>query len=146
MRAEADEEVVALLIEHGVGKRGARGDDFYYVALDYALGLFGVFDLLADGDLAPELDEFSQIAFHGVMGHASEGQVAGFAGGTRGQGKAQQACAFFGVVAEHLVEVAHAEEEDCVGVLTLKVHVLLHRRREFGSGWHSSVGAWGWEK
>ena len=55
VRAEADEEVVALLIEHGVGKRGARGDDFDYVALDYAFGLFGIFDLLADGDLAPEL-------------------------------------------------------------------------------------------
>ena len=133
MCAEADEEVVALLVEHGVGERSARGDDLDYIALDYALGLFGIFDLLADGDLAPELDEFGQIAFHGVMGHAGEGQVAGFAGGARGQGEAQQARGLFGVVAEHLVEVAHAEEENRVGVLTLKVHVLLHRRREFGS-------------
>ena len=70
MRAEADEEVVALLVEHGVGKRSARGDDLDYITLDYALGLFGIFDLLADGDLAPELDEFGQIAFHGVVRHA----------------------------------------------------------------------------
>ena len=89
MRAEADEEVVALLVEHGIGERSARGDDLDYVALDHALGLFGIFDLLANGDLAPELDEFGQIAFHGVMGHASEGHVAGFAGGARGQGEAQ---------------------------------------------------------
>ena len=73
MRAEADEEVVALLVEHGVGERSARGDDLDYVAFDNAFGLFGIFDLLADGDLAPELDEFGQIAFHGVVGHAGEG-------------------------------------------------------------------------
>ena len=78
------------------------------------------------------------------MGHAGEGQVTGFAGGARGQGEAQQACAFFGVVAEHFVEVAHAEEENRVGVLTLKVHVLLHRRREFGSRWHGVGGFVGW--
>ncbi len=70
MGTEPDEEVVALLVEQRVGERGARRDDLDHVAFDDALGLFGVFDLLADGDFATELDEFGQITFHGVVGHA----------------------------------------------------------------------------
>ena len=68
MGTETDEKVIALLIEHRVGKRCARGDDLDHVALDDALGLFWVFDLLADSDFATELDKFGQIAFHGVIG------------------------------------------------------------------------------
>ena len=38
------------------------------------------------------------------------------------------------VLVEHLVEVAHAEEDDGVAVLTLGVEVLPHRRREVSVG------------
>ena len=56
----------------------------------------------------------------------------------------------FGVVEEHLVEIGPCEEErNRVGVLTLKMQVLLHCRREFGSWGHGSggggLGDWGWE-
>tara|TARA_B100000676_G_C17687411_1_gene634491 strand:+ start:187 stop:660 length:474 start_codon:yes stop_codon:yes gene_type:complete len=135
-----DEEVVALLVEHRVGECGARRDDLYHVALDHALGLLGVFDLLADSDFAAHLDELGQVAFHRVVRHAGEGHIAGgFAVVARGEGEAEQLRGLFGVFVEHLVKITHAKEQDGVLVLALEVHVLLHRRGEFGFGWHCSA-------
>ena len=88
MQPEADEEVIALLVKHRIGKRGARRNNLHYVAFDDALGLFGVFDLLADGDFAAELDQFGQITFHRVVGEPCQGhRTGGLAVVARGQGQ-----------------------------------------------------------
>ena len=134
--AQADQEVVALLVQHGVEEGRAWGHHLDHVPLDHPLGLFGVLHLVADGHLAAHLDQFGHVPLHGVVGYAGQGNVAGSLAVVAGrQRQTEQPGRFFGIVVEHFVEVTHAEEQDGVLVLALEVRVLFHGRGELG-GWH----------
>ena len=93
------------------------------------LAFFGILDLLADGDAEPLADEPGDVAVGGVERHAAHRNRAA-AGVLRPGGERQLERARGGqrVLVEHLVEIAHAEEDDGVAVLTLGVEVLAHRR------------------
>ena len=127
--AHGDEGVVVGFVEERVlGERAGRhdADD---LALDDALGLLGILDLLADGDLVSGDDELSEIVLERVVGDSGErDRVAAFA--ARGQGDAQHLRAKYRVVVERFVEVAHAKEQDRVADLLFLIDVLAHRGGE----------------
>ena len=113
----------------GVGERARRhdADDF---ALDDALGLARILDLIADGDAEALLHEARDVAVDRVKRHAAHRDAAAVGVlGSRGERELERARGDEGVLVEHLVEVAHAEEQDRVAMLLLGVQILPHRRR-----------------
>ena len=95
---------------------GAGGDHSGDVPLHDTLGLRRVLDLLADGDAVAGLDHAAEVALDAVVRHARHGDALG----ALGEGHAQRAVGEDRVVVEHLVEVAHAEEEHAAGCCFLK--------------------------
>ncbi len=129
---------LARLEISGVGQR-ARGYDANHLAAHQALGLLRILDLFADGDTKPLPDEPGDVAVGGVKGHPAHGNrpAAGIFR-ARGEGQLERTRGRQRVLVEHLVEVAHPEEDDGVAVLTLRVEVLPHRRGRpgrFGKNW-----------
>ena len=123
---QAGEEVVRARVERVLFGDRARGDDAHDRAIDDALGLFGIRHLLADGDLVPLLDEAHQVPLHRLDRHAGHRQRVGRALRARGQRDPELARRDLRVVAEQLVEVAHPEEEQCIGLLLLGSPELVH--------------------
>ena len=100
-----------------------------------ALGGARVLHLLAERHPEALLDEPRHVAGDRVVGHPAHrdrGAVAVL--GPRGEGDLERARGHHRVLEEELVEVAHPEEEEGVGVLGLHAVVLLHGRRESGAG------------
>ena len=124
-------QVVALAgIEQGVvGDRAGR-DDPRHFALDESLGQLGIFDLFADGGPEAGGDQLGQVAFQLVVGKAGHGRAV-LALVARGEGQVEHAGGGLRVLVEHLVEVAHAKQQQGVGACPLGLLVLLHH----GSGW-----------
>ena len=111
-----------------VGQR-ARRDDPDDLALDQPLGELRVLDLLADRRPLAR------------PGRAWPGTTPAPGGGTPPsarrrplvlvagrQRQAEQGRGALGVLAEHLVEVAHAEQQQGVGIAGLQLAILLHHR------------------
>ena len=71
--ADGGEEVVLAGTHEGGVHGGAGGDDAHDLALDEALGGFGIFHLVADGDAESFLDETGDVAFGGVEGDSAHG-------------------------------------------------------------------------
>ena len=118
-------------IQQGVVGDGAGRDDPRHFALHQPLGQLGVFHLFADGRPEARGDQLAQVAFQLMVGEAGHGDgvVALVAAG---QGQVEHAGGGLGVVVEHLVEVAHAEQQQGVGARPLRLLVLLHH----GGGGH----------
>ena len=115
-----------------VGQRPGR-DDAHDLAFDDPLGLARILDLIADRDAKALLDEPRDITVHGVERHAAHGNAA--AVGVLRSGRQRQlerARGDEGVLVEHLVEVAHAEEHDGIAMLLLRVEILTHCGRRGG--------------
>ncbi len=109
---------------------GSRRDDPHDFAFDDPFGLAGVLDLVADGHAKPLLDQARDVAVHGVKRHAAHGDGAAIGVfRARGERELERAGGQQGVFVEHLVEVAHPEEQDGVAMLLLRVKILPHRRR-----------------
>ncbi len=113
----------------GVGQGSGRydADD---LALDDPLGLARILHLIADRDAKSLSDEAGDVAVDRVKGDAAHRNPAAV-GGLRpgGQRQLEGARGDEGVFVEHLVEVAHPEEEDRIAMLLLRVEILPHRRR-----------------
>ena len=109
---------------------GSRRDDANDFTLDDALGFARILDLIADGDAKAFLHEARDVRIDCMKrdaAHRNPAAVCVF--GTRGQGQLERPRGQQGVFVKHLVEVAHAEEEDRVAMLLLGVQILPHRRR-----------------
>ena len=89
------------------------------------LGQLGVLDLVADRHAHAGGDELAQVAFQLVVGKAGHGDRVG-ALVAAGQGQVEHAGGRLGVVVEHLVEVAHAKQQQRIGARPLRFEVLLH--------------------
>ena len=99
------------------------------------LGLRRVLHLFAYGDFETGTDQFGEVGFGGVDWHAAHGDILARVLAAIGQGDAEGLGGFARVVEEEFVEIAHAEEDQSVGLLGLGVEELLHhRRRPFGRG------------
>ena len=113
-----------------VGQRTRRhhAHDF---AFDDALGFFRIFDLIADGDAEAFLHQAREIRVQGMMRNAAHGNrraLAVFRAGCQRQ--IEGARRDQRVLVEHLVEVPHAEKQNRVAILLLRVEILPHRRRD----------------
>ncbi len=90
-----------------------------------------IFDLLAHRRAQSRLDDLGQVGVQRGMREAGHRQCV-WPLVARGQGQAEQGGRAFGVVAEHLVEVAHPKQQECVGIACLELAILLHHRCQ---GW-----------
>jgi len=99
------------------------------------LGLGGIFQLFADGDLVAQADQPGQIAFHRMDRHTGHGDVLALVLAPLGQGDAQGGGRHLGVLEEQFVEIPHAEEEYGVRLSGLGRQILRHEgRRPFQRG------------
>ena len=119
-----DPGVEGLLFQTEAG--GDHPDD---LPRDHALDRLRVGHLFADGDLLALLQEASEVAGGGVMGHPGHRDVLAarpLAAG--GQSDVEQLRGLDRVVVEELVEVTEPEEEECLRVLLLGPEELEHHR------------------
>ena len=112
-----------------VFRHGARRDDAHHLPLDRPLGFGRVADLLADGHGLSAPQEPSQVSLDAVHRHA--GHRNGLTGrlAARGERDVQQRRRAARIAIEQLVEIAHAVEQQGVGMLRLDAQVLLHNGR-----------------
>ena len=118
----------------GIGER-ARRDDARHLALDHTFGLLRILDLIADRDPEASPDEPADVAIGGVEGHAAHRhRVACRVLRPRRERQLERPRRRQRVLVEHLVEVAHPEEQDGVAILPLGVEILPHGRRDRSGG------------
>ena len=111
-----------------VRERAGR-DDPDDLALDEPLRLLRILHLLADGNAKPLLHQLREVAIDRVEGNAAHRDaVAARILRSRRERQVERARGHERVLVEHLVEVAHAEKDDRVAVLPLRVEVLTHGR------------------
>ena len=134
---DGGEVVVAVFLESEVIE-GAGAEDAGDFAADELAG-DDFADLVADGDAFAGFDEFGHVGTGAVVGDAAHGDVAAF-----GEGDVEEGGRFAGVVEEHFVKVAEAEEEESVGgELAADVLVLAHHGGELRGGHEAVSLAWG---
>ena len=125
---DSREEVVFAVVEDVVVHCHSRRDKLYYTALYKFLGLFGVFELLADGHAFAGADEFGEIGVEGVVGKSGEFDILRRAVGAACESDAEDLGCRNGIVGKSFVEVSHAEQQHCVGMFLLHLGILLHQR------------------
>ncbi|HRN53057.1 MAG TPA: hypothetical protein PK788_06140 [Gemmatimonadaceae bacterium] len=123
------EEVVAGAVEQVVAERRARRDRLDHLALDDAFRELGILDLLADRHAESLRDESPQVLIRRFHRNARQRHLGCPAVVPRCQRETEYARRHLGVVEEHLVEIAHPEEQDRVGMPRLDLPVLRHQRR-----------------
>jgi len=133
-----EQEVVGLLLEQRrVGER-ARRDDARDLPVDRALRSRRIADLLADRYRLADAHQLGEILVDRVIRHAGHPDRRARRGAARGEGDVEQARGALRILVEQLVEIAHAVEEQHVGMLRLDAQVLLHhggvRRDGIGGG------------
>ena len=131
---ERGQVIVAARVEQAVLGQGARRDDAHHVAPDHRLGaaLLGlgrILDLLADRDLEALADQLGEIALGGVHRHAAHRDVVALMLAALGQRDVERRRGLRRILEEQLVEIAHAVEQQIVGMGRLDREILRHHRR-----------------
>ena len=129
-------------IEQGLLGERARGDEAHHVAADHGLGpallgLCRVLDLLADRHPVASRNQPLEIVVGGNDRHAAHGDVLAQMLATLGERDAESARGDFRVLEEQLVEIAHAVEQETVGIGRLDLQIL----GDHGRGADHLVGA-----
>ena len=129
--AEADRgDVVVLLVGQDVVSHDNAGRyEFDHTALDKFLDELRVLQLFADRHTFTGPHQFRQIGVDGMVGKSSQLDIRGGAVGPPRERDAQNAARLDRIFAEGLVEVAHTEEQDGVGMHRLDGVILLHQGR-----------------
>ena len=128
---DGQEIVVGRAVEVLEIRDRARGHDAHDLAAHQLLALGRRLHLLAHRHLPARADQARDIRLGGVMRDARHGNGA-LALLPRGQGELKEACPQMGVLEEHLVEIAEAEQQEVVRVALLQLPVLLHHGRQLG--------------
>ena len=131
---ERAEVVVALAVQIGVIQHRGRGDHPGDGPLHKPLGLSRILHLIADGHMVALVHELGQIGLRRMPGHAAHGHGVLAVLAAAGQGDLQFARRGDGVIEEEFVKVAHAVEEQGIGMLGLDAQVLLEHGRELAAG------------
>ena len=126
---DGGQEVVLAGAHQGGVHGGAGRHHAHDLAFDQALGGFGIFHLVADGDAVSLLDEARDVALGRMEGDAAHGDGGALFLVARGEGDFQFARGHHGVLEEELVKIAEAEHQQGVGYLLLDAVVLPHERR-----------------
>src|SRR5581483_9221036 len=128
------EEIVRTGIEQALLGERARRDETDHVATHDRLRtaftrLGGIFELLADGDTVALGDEALEIVVGRAHRYAAHRNVLALMLAALGQRDAKRARGDFRVLEEQLVEIAHAVEQEAVGVRRFDLEILRHYRR-----------------
>ena len=118
------DEILAALVQERFVHQGSGGEDAGHGAVDDALRILGILDLIADRHSESLIDESSQVALGGVVGDAGHGHALG----PLGQRDPEGSVCGLGIRAEELVEVTHAKEQQAVRMGGLEPRELPHRR------------------
>ena len=128
---EGGEQRVASCLEQRVVRDRARRDDAHDLAFDRALGLRRIADLLADRDRLALAHGAREVGVERLHRHARHRNRLAARLAARGERDVEQPRRPARVVEEQLVEIAHAVEQQHVGVLRLDAQVLLHNGCQF---------------
>ena len=123
-------KVILLGIEVLCVEDEAGGDHADHLALHHPLGEFRILHLLADGHLEPFFDQLRDVPGCGMVRKTAKGDGVFFVLVSRRQRDLEDPGGRHGILEEHLIEVAHPEEDDAVGVALLHIHVLAHGRAQ----------------
>ena len=114
------------------------------LALNRAFAGGRVADLFADCDRDTCGDEFGQILFGGMIGHARHRDRRTVGGAATRQRQIEQACATLGIFVKHFIEIPHAIEQQQRTSLRFETQILLHHggvllttRGRQGIVWHT---------
>jgi hypothetical protein len=124
--ADAGEQGFAALLQQGIVGDRARRDHAHHLALHGSLGLARLAALLADGHRLAGAHEALQVGVERHGRHARHRDRRTRRGAALSQRDVEQGRRAARIVIEHLVEIAHAIEQQHVGVLSLDAQVLLH--------------------
>ena len=127
-RNDCQQVVRDLALEERVFYQRARRHDTHDLAAHDSLRGRRVLHLLADGDLDARLDELGQVAVEGVVRDARERHLLLGPLVPRSQDDTQHLGRDLGVLAEGLVEVPEAEEQQRPWMLRLDCLILGHKR------------------
>jgi hypothetical protein len=133
--ADGEQDAIVALGQQLRVRERARRDDAHHLAFHGPLRGGRVADLLADGHRFPDAYEAREVALDRVHGHAGHRDRRPGRRAAPRERDPEQSRGALGVAVEQLVEVAHAVEQQPVGVLGLDAQVLLHHRgvpRELG--------------
>ena len=123
---DAREQRIAPVLEQRLVGHGSRRHDAHDLAFHRSLGLARIAALFADGDRFAALDESYEIAVDARGGHARHRDRRARGRATLGQRDVEQLRRATRIVIEHFIEIAHAVEQQHVGMLCLDAQVLLH--------------------
>ena len=118
-----------------VGQRSRR-DDPDDVALDQPLGQPGVFNLLANGGTQARPGRSSPDSCPGRGGESPPSARRHRPYRATSAPAPERRCPF-GVIAEHLVEIAHPKQQKRIRVAGLELAILLHHRGQQSRSWMS---------
>ena len=124
------EEVVLLIVQHGVLHGHTRCHQFGDATLDELLGQLGVFQLVADGHAPASPDELGQISVEGMMRKTRHLVALVISIVAMCQCDAQYLCSHYGIVAIGLIEIAATKQQQRLRVFRLEVEKLFHHRCE----------------
>ena len=132
--SESAEVIVPARVQQAVLGQGSRRHQthdppFHHGFRAAFLGLCGVFELFADGDAKPFSDQRQKVVFRRVHRHTAHRDVLTQMLAAFGQRDVQRLRCCHGIVKKHFVEIAHAIEQQGVGILRLDVQKLRHHRR-----------------
>ena len=120
--------VVKNVVAHSHARRYKLGD----ATLNQFLCQFRVFELVADGNAMSGAYQFWQICVESVMWkscHLNNRSLAAVV--TLCKGYASYVGSSNCVFAICFVKVAASEQQDCIGILVLQIHKLLHHRSHY---------------
>ena len=121
------EEVVLAAIEHIIVYRYAGRHQFGDAAFHEFFGQFGVLELFAYRHALAGAHEFGQISVEGMVGKSGELHALSHAIGAAGECDSKYFRCLNGIFAECFVEVAHAKQQHCIGMLCFHLEVLFHQ-------------------
>ena len=122
------QEVVACAVQPLVGEDRAGAHRLDHLAPHHPLGVLWILHLLANGYPVAAFHEAPQVPVGGLDRHARQRDLGGGAAVAARECQAQFPSGELRVVEEHLVEVAHAEKQNRIGMARLDCAVLLHQR------------------
>ena len=114
--------------------QGASGEDPGHLAAHQALGVGRVLHLVADHHLETRVQQLGEVGLGRMDGKAGHGDALRLGAAPGSEGDVQGRGGLFGVPEEGLIEVAHLEKEQGVGVPGLEVQVLPQHGSDFIRG------------
>ena len=127
------EIIILPLFQHTAFRNGAGGDDPGDIPFHNALGLGGIFHLLANSHLVALCHQTGNVSIHRMVRHTAHRGLLflGLVSIPGGQGQIKFPGSGLGIFIKHFVEVTKAEEQDTILIALFDLEILPTHRRHF---------------